>query len=87
MMTKGKSSFTLAPRYIQSWSSRVPRPAPRVRYWGSLFVHEQLAGSLQAFGQPVDHRLQMERGLAHPIGQNSPVQINASPRQDLALTI
>jgi hypothetical protein len=29
----------------------------------------------------------MERGLAHPIGQNSPVQINASPRQDLALTI
>jgi hypothetical protein len=65
----------------------VPRPAPRVRYRGRLFVHEQLAGSLQAFGQPVDYRLQMERGLAHPIGQNSPVQINASPRQDLALTI
>jgi hypothetical protein len=29
----------------------------------------------------------MERGLAHPIGQNSPVQINASPRQNLILTI
>ncbi len=38
-------------------------------------------------GQPVHHRLQMERGLAHPIGQNGAVQIKTRPRQDLALSI
>ena len=38
-------------------------------------------------GQPVDNGFEMERRLANPIGQDRAVQIEAGPRQYLALTI
>lgn len=38
-------------------------------------------------GQPVHHGLQVERSLADPIGQHGAVQIEARPRQDLALAV
>lgn len=38
-------------------------------------------------GQPVHHRLQVEGGLADPIGQHGAVQIKAGPCEDLALAI
>lgn len=63
------------------------RPAPGVQHGGGGFIHEQLARSLQMLGQPIHHRLQMERGLAHPIGQHGAVQIKARPSEDLTLTI
>ena len=62
-------------------------PAPRIQHRGGGFVHEQLAGSFQMLGQPVDDGPQMERGLADPIGQNGVVQLKARPRQDLALAV
>ena len=39
------------------------------------------------FGQPVNHRPQVKRGLANAARQHGEVQINAGSRQDLALTI
>lgn len=39
------------------------------------------------FSHPVDDGLQVERGLADPIGQDRAVQIKPRPCHDLALAI
>ena len=61
--------------------------APRIEHRGGGFVHEQLGRPFQMLGHPVDDGLQMERGLADPVGQNCAMQFQPRPRQDLALTV
>jgi hypothetical protein len=61
--------------------------APRVQHRGGGFIHEQLGRPFQMLGQPVDNGLEVERGLADPIGQHGAVQIEARPCQDLALAV
>lgn len=53
--------------------ARLRGAAPRVQHRGGGFVHKQLTGSLQMLGQSVDDGLQVERGLANPVGQNGAV--------------
>ena len=39
------------------------------------------------FGQPINHRAEMEGGGADPIGQRAAMQLDPGPSEDLALTI
>lgn len=63
------------------------RAAPRIQHRRSGLVHEELPGSPQMLGQPIHDRLEVEGGLADPIGQHGAVQIEARPRQDPALAV
>ena len=63
-------------------------PAPAgVENRGPGLVHEQLAGLPEAFGQPVDHRPEVERGLADPPRQRRAVKIEPGAGVDLRLAM
>ena len=50
-------------------------------------VHEQMPGPLQVPGQPVHHRGQMKRRLAHPAGERGAVQFHAQAGVELRLAV
>lgn len=62
-------------------------PTPGVDYGGCRFIHEELRGHLQMFGQPVDDRREMEACQTHPICQRGSVNVDAGSSQDLALSV
>jgi hypothetical protein len=61
--------------------------ATRVEHWNGRIIGKQLLGCEDVFGQPGLQWLQPPHGSANPIGERRAVELNALPREDLALPI
>ena len=61
--------------------------AAGIEHRGSGLVHEQLARGLQLLGETVEDRPQVERRLAHPVGEDGAAQADPGPGVDLRLAV
>ena len=76
----------LVPHHRPHGSPSSSGPGPGRRTHRGL-VHPQLPRRLQFRRQAVDHRPQMERRLADPVGQRRPVQLDPEARVNLRLAV